>query len=59
MEPARSTQCDQIKGKMDDSPQFFVKYPRAKLCHIVIQIKQEQFSEFHFRLYCSFVLSIC
>ena len=28
----QSTQSDQIKGKMDDSGQFFVEYPRAKLC---------------------------
>ena len=35
MEPAQSTQYDQIKGKMDDSLQFFVEYPLAKLCHIV------------------------
>ena len=35
MEPAKWTQSDQIQGKMDDSGQFFVEYPRAKLCHIV------------------------
>ena len=35
MQPAQSTQSDQIKGKMDDSGQFFVEYSRAKLCHIV------------------------
>ena len=35
MEPAQSTQRDEIKEKMDDSGQFFVEYPRAKLCHIV------------------------
>ena len=34
MEPAQSSQSDQIKGKMDDSGQFFVEYARAKLCHI-------------------------
>ena len=31
---AQTTQSDQIKGKMDDSGQFFVEYPRPKLCHI-------------------------
>ena len=35
MHPMQSTQSDQIKGKMDDSVQFFVEYPGAKLCHIV------------------------
>ena len=35
MEPAQSTQSDQIKGKMGDSGQFFVEYPPEKLCHIV------------------------
>ena len=35
METEQSTQNDQIKGKMDDSGQFFVEYPRAKLFHIV------------------------
>ena len=35
MEPPQSTQSDQIKGKMDDSGQLFVEYPRTKLCHIV------------------------
>ena len=35
MEPAQSTQSDEIKGKMDDSGQFFVEYPRAKHCRIV------------------------
>ena len=35
MEPAQTTQSDQIKGKMDDSGQFFVEYPRAELWHIV------------------------
>ena len=35
MEPTQSIQSDQMKGKMDDIGQFFVEYPRAKLCHIV------------------------
>ena len=35
MEPAHSTHSDQIKGKMDNSGQFFVEYPRAKHRHIV------------------------
>ena len=35
MEPAQSTQSDEIKGKMDDSGQFFVEYPRARLSLIV------------------------
>ena len=35
MEPAQSTQSDQINGKMDDSGHIFVMYPRVKLCHIV------------------------
>ena len=30
MEHVQSTQSDQIKGKMDDSGQFFVEYPLRK-----------------------------
>ena len=32
---AQTTQSDQIKGKMDDSGQFFVEYPGVRLCHIL------------------------
>ena len=32
---AQSTQSDQIKGKIDDSRQFFVEYLGAKLFRIV------------------------
>ena len=46
MEPAQSTQSDQIKGKMDDSGQFFVEYPRAKLSYCEFELNKNNSMNF-------------